>query len=185
MMFSAHNTKLAFKRPLFAVAIVAAITGFSVSSPLTAHAQLLTGVVAAKGAKGTTVAKSDPLAGDTWHASAPSWPGTIRFDGKAKKVVLEPLGSNVIEAEYTVSNVKTEGTTVTGNLRMVNTAGAVSESTFKIERAKTLILAFAGGQTVETYVRMTPAEAEAEKARLLKAIQEGKTRMPGAPSAQK
>lgn len=181
-MFSAHNTKLALKRPLLAVAIMAAITGFSVSSPLMAHAQLLTGVVAAKGA---AVAKTDPLAGDTWHASAPSWPGTIRFDGKAKKVALEPLGSNVIEAEYTVSNVKTEGTTVTGNLRMVNTAGAVSESTFKIERAKTLTLAFAGGQTVETYVRMTPAEAEAEKARLLKAIQDGKTRMPGAPLVQK
>lgn len=168
----AHSIKLAFGRPLLALAVVSSVGLAGVAMPAAAQAP-------EKAQKPAVAAKVDPLASETWHASAPSWPGTLKFDGKSKKVLLEPVGATPIEASYVVSDVKTLGKTVTGQLRMVDTSGRVSESSFTIANGKTLSISFAGGQSQETYVRMTAAEAEAEKARLLKAIQEGKTKMPG------
>lgn len=167
-MNSSYINKAFTRRPLPGLVIAALIAVAAGTG--TVHAQ-------AESAKmKQTVAAADPLAGDTWHAMAPSWPGTIRFDGKAKKMVLEPLGSNVIEGSYTVSEVAKKGETTTGKLRMVNSAGSVSESTFTLS-GKDLKLAFAGGQQTETYKRLSAAEAEAEKAKLLKALREGRTRM--------
>ncbi|WP_198387690.1 hypothetical protein [Burkholderia ubonensis] len=123
------------------------------------------------------VAQKDPLAGDTWHAVNSTWPGTIVFDGAKKTVTLTPVGATPMEASYTYT-VKPSSTdkVVEGTLRMTNTAKQVSESTFRLADGKELTLTFAGGPRPEQYVRMTPKEEEAEKARLQKMISEGRIR---------
>lgn len=120
--------------------------------------------------------QADPLAGDTWHAVNSTWPGTILFDAAKKAVTLTPVGATPMQATYTYT-VKPSSTdkVVEGTLRMTNTAKQVSESTFRIE-GKELTLTFAGGPRPEQYVRMTPKEEEAEKARLQKMISEGRIR---------
>lgn len=119
---------------------------------------------------------ADPFAGDVWHAVTPSWPGTLKFDGKTKAVVLAPVGAPAINAKYTYTiNQPAAGNTgvLAGTLRMTNAQGQVSESQFKIEK-KTLALTFQAGQRPETYVKMTPAEEAAEMARLKRAMDSGK-----------
>lgn len=124
-------------------------------------------------AKATQV---DPLAGDTWHADAGTWPGTLVFDGAKKTVVLSPTGASPMEATYTYT-VKPSSTNkvVEGTLRMTNSVKQVSESTFHIE-GKTLTLMYTNGQRPEQYVRMSPKEEEAQRARLQKMISEGRIR---------
>lgn len=121
-------------------------------------------------------AQVDPLAGDTWHAVNSTWPGTIVFDAAKKTVTLTPVGATPMQATYTYT-VKPSSTdkVVEGTLRMTNTAKQVSESSFRID-GKELTLTFAGGPRPEQYVRMTPKEEEAEKARLQKMISEGRIR---------
>ncbi|KVP16926.1 hypothetical protein WJ84_01240 [Burkholderia ubonensis] len=125
----------------------------------------------------TKVAQKDPLAGDIWHAVNGTWPGTIVFDGAKKNVTLTPVGATPMQATYTYT-VKPSSTdnVVEGTLRMTNSAKQVSESTFRIAGNKELTLTFAGGPRPEQYVRMTPQEEEAEKARLQKMISEGRIR---------
>jgi len=174
-MFSNYINKVCSRRALLGLVVGATLAGAAVTG--IAHAR---DALDAKAA--VPVAQDDPLAGDTWHAMAPSWPGTIRFDGTTKKMVLEPLGSNVIEGGYAISGVEKSGNVTTGKL--ISSGGSVSESTFTIT-GKDLKLAFAAGNQTETYKRMTIKEAEAEKARLLKALREGRTRMIDSASLQK
>lgn len=176
-MFCNYINKVCSRRALVGLIVGATLAGAAVTG--IAHAR------DALDAKVTApVAQEDLLAGDTWHAMAPSWPGTIRFDGTTKKVVLEPLGSNVIEGDYAISGIEKSGNVTTGKLIMTSSGGSVSESTFTIT-GKDLKLAFAAGNQTETYKRMTIKEAEAEKARLLKALREGRTRMIDSASLQK
>lgn len=124
--------------------------------------------------------RKDPLAGDTWHAVTPSWPGTLVFDGAKKQVQLAPTGAEVMEASYSYTikpNTKPGSTgAVEGTLKMTNKQGQVSESTFTITNEKQLTLQFAGVQNQEHYQRLTAAEQAAEQERLLKMIAEGKTK---------
>lgn len=116
--------------------------------------------------------KADPLAGDVWHAMGGTWPGTMVFNGSTKKVVLTPVGAEPLHASYVVSNVVVKGKGATGSLRMTNAAGQVVEASFSLTDAKNMNLRFAAGQRDETYVRMTPAEEEAEKARLVRMLED-------------
>lgn len=121
-------------------------------------------------------AQADPLAGDTWHAVNSTWPGTIVFDAAKKAVTLTPVGATPMQATYTYTvKPSSSDKVVEGTLRMTNTAKQVSESSFRID-GKELTLTFAGGPRPEQYVRMTPKEEEAEKARLQKMISEGRIR---------
>lgn len=120
--------------------------------------------------------KKDPFARDTWHAVNSSWPGTLKFDGATKKVKLEPVGANPMEAKYTYtvkpSSAKDKAVTE-GTLTMTNELGQVSESDYRI-KGKELTLSFRNGQPVETYVRMSPAEEKAEIQKLEQLIREGR-----------
>lgn len=128
---------------------------------------------------------ADPFAGDTWHAVKGSWPGTINFDGKSRKVVLQPLGAPTIQATYSYtlkpanSAKPARGAPLVkeGTLTMTNTAGQVSSSEFRIE-GKELTLKFPGGMQEEHYQRFTKAEEEAEKRRLKKLMEQGKLNFP-------
>lgn len=135
---------------------------------------------AKKNAPPAKVASDDPFANDTWHAVSPSWPGTFKFDGKTHKVVLTPFGADVIEAKYsyTVKPAAPGATIEEGTLRMTNTAGQVSDSTFRIENGKSLKLTFQGDVRPESYVRMTPAEESAEMARIRTLVAQGKLKLP-------
>ncbi len=126
-------------------------------------------------AKDALKSATDPLAGDVWHAVNSSWPGTIVFNSAKKSVTLTPVGAAPMEASYTLTLTPSKDKVTVGTLRMTNAANQVSESTFRIE-GKTLVLSFAGGQRTEQYVRMTPQEEAAEKARLEKMISEGRIR---------
>ena len=126
------------------------------------------------------VAAADLFANDTWHAVSPSWPGTLKFDGKTHKVVLTPYGADVIQAEYsyTVKPAAPGATVREGTLHMTNTAGQVSDSQFRIENGKSLQLTFQGDVRPESYVRMTPAEESAEMARIRTLMAQGKLKLP-------
>ncbi|MEX3983625.1 hypothetical protein AB4Y45_32105 [Paraburkholderia sp. EG287A] len=127
------------------------------------------------------VAMDDLFANDTWHAVSPSWPGTLKFDGKTHKVVLSPYGADVIQAtySYTVNPPGPGATTVReGTLHMTNTAGQVSDSKFRIENGKELKLTFQGDVRPESYVRMTPAEESAEMGRIRTLMAQGKLKLP-------
>ncbi len=152
------------RRSLLLVAVLALGAG---SLPVTAK-EAVPSVVALKSSK-------DPLAGDVWHAVNSSWPGTIVFNSTKKSVTLTPVGAAPMEASYTLTVSPSKDKAILGTLRMTNAANQVSESTFRIE-GKTLVLSFAGGQRTEQYVRMTPQEEAAEKARLEKMISEGRIR---------
>lgn len=118
----------------------------------------------------------DPFAKDTWHAVDQTWPGTIKFDTKSRKVVLEPVGAPAINATYSYTVKRPFGVgnkVATGTLKMTNTQGQVSESEFKLEDNKYLTLTYKGGPTPERYVCMSKAEEEAERARLEKAMKSG------------
>lgn len=121
-------------------------------------------------------AGADPFAGDIWHAVTPSWPGTIAFDGKAHTVVLAPLGAQPIRANYsyTLKPAASGSKSLDGELRMTNTQGQTSNSTFHLENGKKLTLTFPGGVQSENYVRMTPAEEAAESRRLQQMMAQGK-----------
>jgi hypothetical protein len=122
------------------------------------------------------LAKKDPLAGDIWHAVNGTWPGTIVFDASKKAVTLTPVGAAAMAATYTYTvKPSSTATVVEGTLRMTNTAKQVSNSTFRIE-GKELTLTYPGGPRPEHYVRMTPKEEAAEKARLQQMISEGRIR---------
>lgn len=131
--------------------------------------------------------EKDPFAGDVWHAVKGSWPGTIEFDAKSKKVVLSPYGSEVINATYSYTLKPTDSQAgkprvmamkvITGKLKMKNTLGQVSLSDFRIE-GKELTLSMQGGMQVEHYKRMSRAEEEAEILRIEKLVKEGKLAVP-------
>jgi hypothetical protein len=128
-------------------------------------------------AKKSVSAKSqvDPLPGDIWHAINGTWPGTIVFDAKTKKVVLTPVGAQAIEAKYELTKLERKGIEQHGALKMVSLDGKqVVTATFVLKGRKDLSLRYASGQRDETYVRMSPAEETAERARLLKLIEEKK-----------
>lgn len=180
---SAHDNKRAHAHTNFvnsarqglALAVLAAVvsTGALAASATPAPKEKVASVVAVKEHK-------DPLAGDTWHAITAglnsSWPGTLVFNGAKKTVTLAPVGVAPIEATYTYTvKPSSSDKVVEGTLRMTNTAKQVSDSTFRIE-GKTLTLMFGNGQRPEQYVRMTPKEEEAEKAKLEKLISEGRIR---------
>lgn len=123
----------------------------------------------------------DPFAGDTWHAVEGSWPGTIQFDAKTHKVVLQPMGSAAIHATYAYTitspakNKPRKNAVTEGVLTMTNTAGQVSRSDYRLD-GRQLLLVFKDmpGAPVERYTRMTKAEEEAEKQRIQKLLREGK-----------
>lgn len=125
--------------------------------------------------------QKDPLAGDSWHAVTPSWPGTLVFDAKTKKVVLAPVGAEPMEATYSYTIKPATGAgknqaIVEGTLRMTNKEGQVSDSTFSIKNSKDLTLQFAGVQNQEKYVRLSAKEQAAEQERLRKMILEGRVK---------
>lgn len=136
--------------------------------------------------------QADPFAGDTWHAMEGSWPGSIKFDGKEKKVVLEPLGSEPIHASYAYtlkpvpnakrSDKKAVSAVVEGKLTMTTADGQVSQSDFQMENAKILTLTFAAGQKPERYQRMTKAEEQAEIEKIKAMAASGKLKMPSLPA---
>lgn len=127
----------------------------------------------------------DFFAGDTWHAVTPSWPGTLRFDGKTRAVRLEPLGADPIEATYSYDEERVSaelGVEVReGTLTMKNAAGQVSISKYRISDGKQLSLQFFAGQRPETYIKLTAAEAEQEKARIRAQVSAGTLSVPGIP----
>lgn len=126
----------------------------------------------------------DPFANGTWHAVKGSWPGTLNFDTKTRKVVLQPMGSSAIHATYayTVKSPASQHRNPPrvaareGVLTMTNTLGQVSQADYRIEQDKQLTLSFksSAGAQVEHYLRMSPAEEEAEKQRIQKMMAEGK-----------
>lgn len=189
-VFGGHHNKVGEEQPaskLKVNTLLCAVVAAFIVLPVAAHASgagatlaILQTAPKAAPAKTSHAVAQDPFAGQTWHAVTPSWPGTIQFDGAKHTVKLTPLGAPEIEAKYTytVESAKTGSNpkVLEGTLRMTNTAGQVSDSRFRIENAKNLAMTFPSGQRAETYVRMTPAEEAAEKARLEKMISEGRTK---------
>lgn len=128
-----------------------------------------------KAAVGKSEIKGDPLHGDVWHAINGTWPGTIVFDGKTKKVVLTPVGAQAIQAAYKVEKLKKTGSSTSGELLMKSADGLQTVTAmFTLRDRNNMSLRYLEGQREETYIRMTPAEEEIEKARLLKLIEEKK-----------
>lgn len=129
-----------------------------------------------KKAATATVAKSvkaDPLQGDTWHAVNGTWPGTLVFDGKAKRVDLTPVGAQAIRATYEITKLDKKGAESKGSLRMVSADGKqVVTAAFTLTGTKQLTLRYSEGQRDEQYERMTAAEEEAEKARFKRLLEE-------------
>lgn len=158
---NSHFTLKSVASALVAVLAVGAV----MSAPARAES-------APKKAQGAAFMRADPLAGDTWHAVGGTWPGTIVFNSGTKKVVLTPVGANAIEAEYSLSALSTKANTKSGRLMMKNAAGQVVEATFTLSGPKNLNLRFAAGQRDETYVRMNAEEEAAEKARLVRMLEE-------------
>lgn len=170
---TAHDNKRATRKPVlsgaWAFALTAALGLAVLGSPAQAAEPVKAGVARAS--------LKDPLAGDTWHAVDSTWPGTIVFDGAKKAVTLAPIGATPMEATYSYTVKPTSAKNVVeGTLRMTNSAKQVSESTFRITDGKNMTLTFKGGPRAEQYVRMTPKEEEAEKAKLQKMISEGRIR---------
>lgn len=180
-----HKRALLSAPILAASLLLSALPAPASAMPVAAAAAVAaTSAVAGKKAKTDKKAPelkaADPLAGDAWHAVSPSWPGTMRFDGKAHTVRLEPLGSAVIDAAYEVSELKETKGQVAGRLKMTATTGEVSESTFEIAD-KRLTLQFVGGPNQEHYERLTPEEAQAQVQKLRDAIKAGKLKVPTTP----
>lgn len=178
-----HDSKATGPQPVFVRAALKGGLMLALGAMLSATAVAATPApekVVAK--QETTAAKpvvalpKDPLAGDTWHAMGSTWPGTIVFNSAKKTVTLAPVGADAMQATYTYTVKPTANPKVVeGTLRMTNSAKQVSNSTFRIV-GKELTLTYAGGPRPEQYVRMTPKEEEAEKARLQKMISEGRIR---------
>ena len=175
-----NNNAACGRQPAFVNKALVAMLTVALCASVNALAAPATPTAKPAPAPTSTIAKvqKDPLAGDTWHADAQAgtWPGTLVFDSVKKSVTLAPVGAQPMDAGYTYT-VKPSLTAnvIEGTLRMTNSAKQVSESTFRIH-GKVLTLMYANGQRPETYVRMTPKEEEAEKARLQKMISEGRIR---------
>ncbi|HEX8989950.1 MAG TPA: hypothetical protein VF816_18470 [Rhodocyclaceae bacterium] len=107
-------------------------------------------------------AQADPFSGEKWHAVEGSWPGTIEFDAKTRKVVLTPLGAATIMANYDYT-AERNGGRVAGRLTMTATNGAVSKAAYRID-GKRLTLQF--DDHVEHYRRFTLAEEKAAQQRV-------------------
>lgn len=126
---------------------------------------------------------SDIFDGDVWHAVNGSWPGSITFDGKSKKVVLAPMGSAPITATYAYTVIPAQAAgpkrksvkraVQLGTLTMTNEKGQVSKADFKLENSKILTLNFTG-VSAEHYLRMNPAEEQAEIKRIKQMVAQGK-----------
>lgn len=174
--FGPNNNAAGGKHPAFVNKAVLAMLTVALCASASASAAPSTPAV--KPAASVLKTQQDPLAGDTWHAdaNAGTWPGTLVFDGAKKHVTLSPVGAQPMDATYTYTvKPSMSANVVEGTLRMTNSAKQVSDSTFRIQ-GKVLTLMYASGQRPETYVRMTPKEEEAEKARLKKMISEGRIR---------
>ena len=176
-----NNNAASGRQPAFVNSVVKAMLTAALCVSVSAFAApASTAAVKPAAAPTSSVVKAqkDPLAGDTWHADAQAgtWPGTLVFDGVKKSVTLAPVGAQPMAASYTYTVMPSlTANVIEGTLRMTNSAKQVSESTFRIQ-GKVLTLMYANGQRPETYVRMTPKEEEAEKARLQKMISEGRIR---------
>lgn len=130
----------------------------------------------AKPASAAKTSVIDPLAGDTWHAVQSTWPGTLVFDGAKKTVTLAPVGAEPMSASYSFTLTSApKAKLLEGKLKMTNSAQQVSEPTFTIE-GKTMVLRYTTGQNPEYYVKMTPQEEAADKAKIEKLIKEGRLR---------
>lgn len=179
---SSNNNAVRNKQPAFVNGAQALVLTLGIIS-----AAIGTNAVAATGTptmpKGPVTSVSpgvtkDPLAGDTWHADTPAgtWPGTLVFNASKKNVTLSPVGATPMDASYTYTvKPSSNAKLIEGTLRMTNSAKQVSDSTFRIQ-GKILTLTYGQGQRPETYVRMTPQEEAADKARLEKLISEGRIR---------
>ena len=174
---SLNDSKRKSRRPSFVnnlsrrggALVVAAFLGTAALAASSIAAETQPKVVA-------SVEQKDPLTGDTWHAVDSTWPGTLVFDAENKTVALTPVGATPMEASYTYTvKPSTSKDVVEGTLRMTNTAGQVSDATFRVD-GKKLTLSYAAGQRPEQFVRMSPKEEEAEMARLNKLISEGRIR---------
>ena len=126
-------------------------------------------------ATSAVAAPADPFVGGTWHAIGETWPGTAKFSDKDKQVVLSPIGAAEIKATYKVIPEKSKTVNVfSGKLTMTNALGQVVTSDFVITGKTKLALTFSGGQRVETYVMLTPAQEATETKRIEQLIREGK-----------
>lgn len=115
----------------------------------------------------------DPFIGGVWHAISPSWPGSLKFDAKAKKVVLSPYGGKEIQAQYSYTvEPQKPGQPLSGKLLMTTSEGQRSESAFSISNGKSLSLTFQAGQMPEMYQLLTPQEEKAEGERLKKLFEQ-------------
>ena len=130
----------------------------------------------------------DPFELHTWHAVGKTWPGTLEFDEATKTVILTPMGSNPIQANYTfeITNASDKdlgkSKLIEGTLRMTNTVGQVSISTFKITDGNRLNLSYASGQSPEEFQRLSPGQAASQKEMLEKMLREGKIQPIAPPS---
>ncbi len=120
----------------------------------------------------------DPFDGMVWHAIEGSWPGTIKFDGKKKKVELQPLGGNPIQAAYVyTTKVESSGNrkVLNGTLTMTSEKGEVSKATYRMQ-GRHMVLSYPGLANTrdENYLRMTPDEEAAEILRIKKLLSEGR-----------
>lgn len=119
----------------------------------------------------------DPFEGQVWHAIEQSWPGTLKFDSKSRKVELQPLGSTPISATYRYTK-KTETIggrpALTGTLEMKSSQGEVSKATYRMEGRRLTLIYPGGNIRDETYLRMTPTEEAAEILRIQKLLTEGR-----------
>lgn len=159
---------------LIAAAVLAISVGAAHASAASAPAPAVKASAAkstAKPARAPSVLRADPLAGDAWHAMGSTWPGTLTFDGKSKKVVLTPVGAQAIQATYVVSDTATKGNKTTGSLKMTRDTGESVTATFEVI-GRSMALRYTAGQRDETYTQMSKAEEEAEKARLVKMLEE-------------
>jgi len=116
----------------------------------------------------------DLLAGDVWHAYGNSWPGTLTFTEKGKKVLLKPVGADPIEATYAFAvqsstpAIGKQPPVQRGVLTLTDKTGRTSEAQYVLTDDNQLSLRFKGGPRDETYIKMTPDEEEMEKERIKK-----------------
>ena len=121
-----------------------------------------------KYAKSPNFSAKDPFSADKWHAASPSWPGTLVFDSKTKKVTLNPMGAKPIEANYAYtvkSNPVSAKKEIFGDMTF-SSGEQKSAMTFKIKEGKDLVLTFSQGQREEVYRRMSKEEVSAYEAKL-------------------
>lgn len=128
------------------------------------------------------IAEYDPFEEHAWHAMGSTWPGTIKFNGKDKTVLLSPMGAPEINGTYSYeikhasSRNLRAAKLIEGTLRMTNTIGQVSESNFRMEDGSRLLLSYTSGQRPEEYARLSGQDVANQKAQLERMLKEGKVK---------